>query len=121
MSKKPSTNGKPSVERADIFSGAHVGVWFDDAAKKTLPNLFDCLSARWRDGKCTRQAGRLRFSFNTGCLVVTLECPTEGLQTSLWVNSLTTALEEFESYLVGGKVNWALTYQNAKKHLPTVE
>lgn len=114
-------NGKPKVEAAKLLAGVTFSTPADKEARKLVPNLFDLLCPRYRDGICTRQPGRLSIKVDGGCYRVVIECPTEGVQTALAVESIVGLAELVEALLLNGKPHWGMTWQKAKRNLPTID
>lgn len=112
-----SSNAKPIVEYADVLRDVQVSVVQDDAGKALYPVLVDLLTPRHRDGKMTRQGGRLSFKAESGSWRMQIECPTEGVQCSVVISSLETALAEMEDAILSKRANWEQTWARKKKEL----
>lgn len=88
----------------------------DDAqAVEVWPTLLGCLLPVWVDGKCKRQAGSLRVRLIGGYYQVTLHCPTEGLETSLVVETLVGLLDALERRLNDPGCVWTPDFDSIKK------
>lgn len=111
MAKKPATNGvvPPPLQ------GLTTLVPCDDAAQQTWPNVWACLMPHWSEGKCTRQSGGIRLKLVGSWFVVTLSCPTEGLETDLTTDTLVGLLDQLESLLASGKAVWKPDWSATKK------
>lgn len=116
-----SEKKKPIVETAKTLSKLSPQAWQDEAGKKLYPTIWDVMSARWKEGVMTRQAGRLTIRCDGGTLRATIECPTEGLQTTYVADSLAGLFEGLEAFLASNKARWGLTWQKAKKNLPVLD
>lgn len=112
---------KPTVEFADILKGKEVSNVQDDAGKALYPVLVDLLTPRFKDGKMTRQGGRLSLKADSGVWRMSLECPTEGLQTTCIISTLETALAEMEDHVIDGASNWEMTWARRKKQLTPLD
>lgn len=111
---------KPKVRVAKILSNIRYLLPDDEAGKKALPNLMDCLCPQWQDGHLVKQPGRLTIRVDGPSFLVNLECPTEGVQTTVEVSSLATALQEFEKAISSNQATWKPTWKVLKKYSPTV-
>jgi hypothetical protein len=116
-----SENGKPKPERARVLEHVTFALPDDETGKTLFPNLFDLLTPRWKDGAVTRQEGRLSLKPDGSSWRVSIECPTEGLQTSFVVHSLETLLCEAENHVSGKSCHWGLTWNLKKKNLPVLD
>lgn len=116
-----SKNGKPKVQVAKILAGLRFSAPDDADGKKAFPNVFELLAPLWADGKLVRQAGRMSLKPDGGSWRVSIECPTECVQTTVIVKSLKTALEEAEGAIASGKAHFGPTWQSQKKNLPVVD
>jgi len=114
-------NKKPKIETAKVLAGVTFSTPADKEARKAFPNLFDLLCPRYRDGVCTRQAGRLTVRVDGGAYRVQIECPTEQVQTIFMVESLFTLMSDTEALLLTGKLHWGMTWAKARKNLPTLD
>jgi hypothetical protein len=87
----------------------------DAEAMKAWPNLVACLYPLWKEGKCIRQAGSMRFRL-VGCYyLVTLSCPTEGVETDMVMETLVGAFDALEALLASHKAVWRPDYLAQKK------
>lgn len=109
------TENKVAVERAALLETLCVICPDDPTALANMPTLLDLLMPRWRDGHQTRQAGKLTIRADAAAWRIGLECPTEGVQTFMVVESLVGLLEQFELHLATGKARWQMTYAAQKK------
>jgi len=116
-----ATEKKPVVEAAKILAKRAQAVLDDAEGKKAFPNVLDLLAERWQAGKMTRQPGRLSVRLEGSAIIVVIECPTEGLQTSFAVNSITTLFAEAEKILTQGLCQWQLTWDRKKNNKPVIE
>jgi hypothetical protein len=106
---------KPAVERASILKGVTVLLPQDPAGVQRYPTVSDLLCPRWVDGTMTRMAGRVSIRVEGSCYRVTIECPTEGLMTSIVLASLVECLDALEAVVASGQAKWQLTYEAAKR------
>jgi hypothetical protein len=109
---KRKTNG---VVRAKALEGISLQAPDDSAAEKTYPLLTDLLLPRFDDDKCTRVGASLRLRSQGSCWLVTIECPTEGVQTAIGVLTLVDVLTVVECALAAGDCNWGENWATAKK------
>jgi len=93
----------------------------DEAAKKQFPLLYDLLCPVWVDGRCQRVPAKLTLRVDSGCYFISLECPTEGLQTTLVVWTLLGLWEELEKALKDNLCNWGATWEKKKRFTPRVD
>jgi len=112
---------KPKVEVARCLTNIKFSNPVDEAAKKEYPNLYDLLCPRWKDGALVRQPGRLTLRVEGGSYVVSIECPTEGVQTSILAHSLASVLSDLESSIKANLCNWVPTWARRKKFSPSVD
>jgi hypothetical protein len=87
----------------------------DPGAKAKWPTLTELLDPVWTDGKCMRQSGSLRIRLVGGYYLVTLACPTEGLETTMTTDTLVDAFDALEAMLVSGKALWMPDWNVVKK------
>ncbi len=112
---------KPKVVSAKLLTSVKFAVPADKDGIKAYPNLYDLLVPKWDGSVCTRQAGRLSVKPDGGAWRVSIECPTEGLQTSFVVDNLTNLLADAEKIVTQSQCHWALTWSRRKKNMPTIE
>lgn len=112
---------KPRVETAKILQNVKFINPTDKEGIKCYPTIYDLLCPRWKEGTLVRQAGRLTIKADGGAYRVSIECPTEGLQTSLIVDNLPNLFADAEKLLSQGQCHWALTWSKQKKNQPTIE
>jgi hypothetical protein len=117
MSKR--NNGK--VETAKALMGLNVVQLQDDAGKTACPTLTDLLSSRWRDGHMTRQSGRLTLRQEGSGWLVTIDCPTEGVQARIRLTTLLNVCEQIESLVASGHCQWTPDYISQRKARPRVD
>ena len=106
-----------TVERAAIFNGHSQLLLEDLAGKEAYPTLCDVLWPKWNDGKQTRQRGKLVVAPLGAAYRVTLDCPTEVLETSVMLSTLVDLFGQLEAYLASGKAIWTPGYQKHRKPL----
>jgi len=112
---------KPIVESAKLLAKRAHSTLDDQEGRKLFPNVMDLLAERWKDGKMTRQPGRLSVRFEGITIMVVVECPTEGLQTAFSVGSMSTLFAEAEKILTQGLCQWQLTWDRKKNNKPVIE
>lgn len=117
MSKK--SNGK--VETAKCLAGLNVVMLQDDAGKTACPTLVDLLSGRWRDGNMTRQPGKLTMRQEGSGWLVTIDCPTEGVQARIRLQTLLNVAEQIETLVSSGHCQWTPDYISQRKARPRVD
>jgi len=116
-----TTKKKPAPRAAKTLQKVSVAILKDDLAKKALPTLLDVLLPIYEDGTMTRQPGRLSIVPDGGSWRLTIECPTEGLQATLMLDSLPTLFDESERLLAGGSVRWGESWKKRRKALPEID
>lgn len=116
-----SEKKKPGPERAKVLQGVIPLVPQDEEGLRRLPTILDLLSPRWVEGVQTRLAGRLAIRVEGSCFRISVECPTEGLMTSVLVDSLVDALDALERVVASGKASWQLTYDAAKRSRQAID
>lgn len=112
---------RPGPQAAKTLQKVSVDTLTDPEAKKTLPTLLDVLLPIYRDGTMTRQAGRMTISPDGSSWRVAIDCPTEGLQCVLMIDSLQTLLADCEKLLASGVVRWGQSWSRRKKSLPVID
>ena len=110
-----------AVERAAIFNGHNPLTLKDPDAAAQYPNVCDVLFPRWKDGKQTRQRGKVTIAPLGAAYRVTVDCPTEVLETSVMLPTLCDLFGQLEAFLASGKAIWVPGYQKNRKALPTVD
>jgi hypothetical protein len=87
----------------------------DDTFAKDYPVLFDVLKPEYNERKrLVREAGSFRVSIDGSVYRITIECPTEGIQTVLYTSTLVDLLEQMEMHLGQPSILWTETF-NAKR------
>jgi len=112
---------KPPIERARCLENLTLDSFQDSVGKEKYPILHDLLSPRWVENRMTRQGARLTVKVDGGCVRVSIECPTEGVQTSFMLDTLNDLSKSIELHLAAGDVRWGLTWARLKKNLPTID
>ena len=112
---------KPKVESANILAAVKFTNPVDKDGRKAFPTVYDLLCPRWKEGVLVRQPGRLTIKADGAAYRVSIECPTEGLQTSVVVDNLPNLLADVEKIVSQGQCHWALTWSRQKKNQPTIE
>lgn len=112
---------KPIPQAAKSLSKVALTILKDEAAKKEMPVLLDVLLPIWQDGVMVRQPGRLSITPDGGHWRCTIECPTEGLQTTLLLDQLPSLLQALDAALASGKMPWGMSWQRRKKSLPVID
>lgn len=102
-------------ERARVLKDLQVLVPQDDEAASQYPLLIDLLLPRYEGEQCTRQGATVRIKANGTCWMVSIECPSEGMQTALGLSTLHDFCAQVERQLGGSQLNWAETWQVQKK------
>lgn len=108
-------NGKPRAERADCLSKLGDLLPCDIEGKQLYPTLTDLLTPRFKDGVLTRLGSKLSIRVDGSCYVVVVDCPTEGVQAVVSLETLHTMLEEIERYVSSGRAVWSMNYESRKK------
>lgn len=112
---------KPKAVKAKIFEKVKPEKIADPEAKKMLPTLLDVMLPIWDGNTMLRQPARMSIQPDGATWRVTIECPTEGLQTVLCVDSLSALLVDVEKMLASGQAHWGMSWQRRKKNLPTID
>jgi hypothetical protein len=110
-----------TVERAAIFNGHNPLTLEDPEALALYPNVCDVLLPKWKAGAQTRQRGKVTIVPLGAAYRVTVDCPTEVLETSVMLATLIDVLGQLEAFLASGKAVWTPGYQKHRKALPTVD
>lgn len=87
----------------------------DADLEASCPTLHRCLSPIWKDGKCVRQSGSLKVRLIGGYYQMTLSCPTEGVETSITLESLVGCLEALDERLQSPGCVWTPDFVEQKK------
>jgi len=111
VGKKGSVNG----EVPPPLAGLSTLVPSDDEAKRLWPNVWACMMPHWSEGKCTRQSGGIRVKIVGSWFVVTLSCPTEGLEADLTTETLLNLLDQLEALLASGRAVWKPDWASTKR------
>ena len=109
--KKKKADATPLAQLANAMGK----IPHDDEAEKRWPNLYACLMPVWEGGKCKRQSGRLSVRITGSWFVLTLSCPTEGLQCSISCPSLFSLMDLAETILANGQAQWEPDWESTKK------
>jgi hypothetical protein len=107
-------NGKLTKEDGPLSLGSDVAPQ-DSGGLGTLPHLCNLIWPRWRNGKCTRVAGRITIKCIGGYYVVTINCPTEAVQTTQIFESLEGLLAELEQRVQSSTCIWLPDYESQKR------
>lgn len=106
---------KPKAQKAKPLESLNSLVPQDAKGAELYPNLMDCLMPRWVDGQCVRQSGSLRMRIVGSWFLLSLTCPTEGVETSVTLDTVVKALEALEKTIASGKAVWTPTFERQKK------
>lgn len=87
----------------------------DETSKDTWPTLYELLRPIWKDGKCLRQAATIKLRLAGPYYLVTLSCPTEGLEATLTTDTLVCLFDQMEEFLASAACPWMPDWQQAKK------
>lgn len=87
----------------------------DNLLKAKCPTLHQLLMPIWIDGKCKRQSASLRVRLVGGYYMVTLSCPTEGLETNVVTDSLVGLIELLEAKVSDPGCIWTPDFAAIKK------
>ncbi len=117
MADKPKA--KRPVRKA--LEGVKFAPPSDPEGLKACPTLYDLLSPKWQDGKLVLEGGRFTIKADGPCFRVSIELPSEGLQTTFIVDSLLKVAEVSEKIVTQGQVHWGLTWSRQKKNLQAIE
>lgn len=86
----------------------------DDAARSAYPLLMQCLLPIWRDGKCVRQSGSIRVRITGSYYLVSVSCPTEGVEATLTTETIIDIPLQLEDSLKLNKLQWVPDYERVK-------
>lgn len=87
----------------------------DDAAGDRWPNLLSVMYPQTMDGKPVRLPGSLSVAVNGGYYIVTVRCPSEGLDTRLVVETLVDLLDQVERHVSSPVCVWLPDWNSTKK------
>jgi len=87
----------------------------DPQGEKCYPTLFQLLTPRFVDGKCTRLAGSLSIRPHGSIWVVTVNCPTEEVVTKCHFATLAGLLDQLERHVANPLTIWLPDYASGKR------
>jgi len=88
----------------------------DDLAVAEWPTLMQLLLPNYDDKKrLTREPGILSIRVDGSIFRLTIICPTEGLQTTLGLDSIVGLFEALEGHVRSTTAVWVPTYDSKKK------
>lgn len=87
----------------------------DSEGLRLYPTLMQCLMPVWKDGKCLRQSGGLRLRIVGGYYLLTIHCPTEGVEATLTAETLVDMLAQLEQSLQLHQLRWFPDFERQKK------
>ena len=105
---------RKQLEPLDLLKG-RAQVPQDAAAEDEWPTLMAVLLPVWKEGKCRRQAGSLRLRIVGGYFLVTVHCPTEGMECTMTTDTLVNLLPQLETFLQSGASEWIPDFETLKK------
>lgn len=111
MAKKAETNGHSTIP----FLKDRLQCPADDAGLDAFPTLTQCLFPIWKDSKCVRISGGVRIRLVGGYYLVTVSCPSEGLETTLTTPTLVGLLEALEAHVRNPATIWTPTFEEQKR------
>lgn len=117
MADKP----KPKKVVPKILQNVKFSPPADPVGLEAYPTLYELLSPSWIDGKLVREGGRMTVKSDGPAFRVSIECPSEGVQTSFIVESLDKLMENAEKILSQGHMHWGLTWSRQKKNLQAID
>ena len=115
--KKPSTK----VQTASFLKDAVLARLDDPEGVKAYPILYEALAPVFDGTTLVRQPGKMTVRVEGASWQVTLDFPTEVLQTRLYAPSLADLLAKVEEYLRSGTLVFTPGWKKSKKPLPTVD
>lgn len=87
----------------------------DDVLLASCPLTAEILWPKWKDGKCLRQSGSVRVRLVGGYYLITLHCPTEGVEATLTTDTLVDPLGQLEVALRNDTLVWLPDFERQKK------
>lgn len=112
---------KYKAERAACLATISAPIPSDADFAERCPTLFDLLCPRWRDNKQTRQPSRIGVKAEGSVWRVTIDCPTEGLATTILVPYLFELWPYVEAKITNREVVWIPNYDAQKRARQGVE
>jgi len=112
---------KVKAEPSEFLRDAMLRRLDDEQTATLYPTIYDLMTPRYEGQKITRLPASMSVRIDSANILVTISCPTEGLQTTIVVNSIANFLEETEKILTQGKCHWGLTWDRKKKQGQNVE
>lgn len=112
MAKKKPESGVMPFLKDQLRFALH-----DEEGSRLYPILFELLAPHYAEDTLKRQEGRLSIVPSGSQYLVTIECPTEKVSTSIEVQSLAGIFEALEAILRDHKCHWKLHYKKRKKDL----
>jgi len=116
-SKKPASK----VTTASFLKDAVLARLDDPEGKEAYPLLFEALAPVFDGQVLTRQPGKMTIRVEGASWQVTLDFPTEVLQTRLYAPSLHDLLAKVEEFLRSGTLVFTPGWKKSKKPLPTID
>ena len=116
-----SENKKPQVEAAKLLKNIKMISPADKEDLKATPGLHELLVPIWRANVLVRQPGRMTIKPDGSAWRVSIECPTEMLQTSFVVDSLRNLMQDVEKIVTQSLCHWGPTWERQKKYKPSLE
>lgn len=86
----------------------------DEAARAQYPLLMQCLLPIWKESKCLRQAGSIRVRLVGSYYMVSINCPTEGVEATLTAESIIDLPLQLENALQLNRLQWIPDYERVK-------
>lgn len=111
MSKKKEVK----VERADVLKHVVTLVPDDSECRARYPLFTDLMLPRYVQDECTRQGATLRVKAHGTCWMLTIECPSEGIQTAMGLLTLNDLVGQVEVALAQAELNWSETWEVQKR------
>lgn len=102
-------------ERARVLKDVLSMVPQDPEALSNYPLLTDLMLPRYEADVCTRVGAVLKVRAQGTCWLVTIECPSEGVQTALGCSTLHDLCGWLEKVLGQGLCNWSETWEVQKR------
>jgi len=85
------------------------------------PKLYEVLAPKVRDGKFTRQGGRLTIFPAGSYWRVTIALPTEAVEGTVLFDDLENILDLLEDMIANHKIHWTPDFQRRKSNSPRVD
>lgn len=111
---------KVKAVAARFLAGKSILLPQDDDLKMKYPTIWELLMPTYTGTRCTRETGRLSIKVDGSYYRVTVEAPTERVQTSILLSGLMTLFDDLEKALRDPATSWTPCWEVVKKNKPRV-